>query len=96
MSFADPAPSLGRSSHRSYEEEDEDDSHLGQTKASLSQLCLDPAATPEEAEAVRDLPEDEVGLLQVHAGPEVQQRLNGREQGRSARGCVLSHSPFSL
>ncbi|XP_072495595.1 lymphocyte-specific protein 1 isoform X1 [Notamacropus eugenii] len=58
------------SSHRSYEEEEEDDSHLSQTKASLSQLCLDPAVTPEEAGAMGDLPEDEVGLLQEQAGTE--------------------------
>ncbi|XP_036618103.1 lymphocyte-specific protein 1 isoform X2 [Trichosurus vulpecula] len=62
------------SSHRSCEEEEEEeeeeeDPHLSQTKASLSQLCMDPVPRAEEAKDMRDLPEEE-GLLPVQAETE--------------------------
>ncbi|XP_074086893.1 lymphocyte-specific protein 1 isoform X2 [Macrotis lagotis] len=55
------------SSHRSYEEEEEEeeDPHLNPNQASLHQLCRDPMSSPEEVEATRDIPEEEMGLLQV-------------------------------
>ncbi|KAM8968368.1 lymphocyte-specific protein 1 isoform 2-T2 [Sarcophilus harrisii] len=55
------------SSHRSYEEEEEEEEepHLSRTQAGLSQLCVDPASGPEEAETTRDVPEEEMGLLEA-------------------------------
>ncbi|XP_027724471.1 lymphocyte-specific protein 1 isoform X2 [Vombatus ursinus] len=71
------------SSHPSYEEEEEgDDPPLGQTQASLSQLCVDPVPRP--GEAARDILEEEIGLLETGSCLRVQAESEDRKASLKA------------
>uniref|UniRef100_A0A7N4NR81 Lymphocyte specific protein 1 n=1 Tax=Sarcophilus harrisii TaxID=9305 RepID=A0A7N4NR81_SARHA len=83
------------SSHRSYEEEEEEEEepHLSRTQAGLSQLCVDPASGPEEAETTRDVPEEEMGLLE--AGDRLPGRLETEVQREEGQGPPLGSRSWS-